>query len=489
MKKLVLCSAVMIVFLITALLTDAQTTFKITLTNLLTDEVVDDALELNDGSFIFACVQYNPYPNIKGHLFKLSKSGKLIGDTIYTYQNQNSGTFSILQTSSNKYLFASYALDESNHFVIWLFQTDSTFKKIDEKIIPLDTNSLVTLACEIQESGNILINGILMTPSHKRYAFIYELTPTYDSLQCKIFTDKEEWFQPSLLRKNNNEGYYFFLIGYLGPTSGFNEAILNLDNSFSILSISGVPLGVWGSPNSRWINTKNFILTGRKDNNSEFDRGIEGLILDTNFNLYHNLFIGTHDTIEWQALWRNLDFNNPDSIYIGGTHNMCEWEYCNTVSWYSLSSTDSVLNLRWQKFYGDSADYTLYGLKATKDGGCILYGTVYDSATMTNERDVCVIKVDKNGLISGINDINNRLVHDVIVYPNPGSDYLTIECGPQVSGSQFILYNTEGKPILQQFLKNRKTILDTHLVQPGNYIWQLEYQGKTIETGKWIKAG
>ena len=85
--------------------------------------------------------------------------------------------------------------------------------------------------------------------------------------------------------------------------------------------------------------------------------------------------------------------------------------------------------------------------------------------------------------------MNRPLVHDVIIYPNPGSDRLIIESGPQVSGSQFILHNLEGKPILQQFLKNQKTILDTHFLQPGTYIWQVEYQDTIIETGKWIKAG
>ena len=272
------------------------------------------------------------------------------------------------------------------------------------------------------------------------------------------------------------------------PAPGYAETILNLDNSFSILNIVGVPLGVMGYPNSKWINSTKFIFTGRIYGiGNENDVGVAGLIMDSNCTLYHNLYIGDHDTVEWQAFWRNLDFNNADSIYIGGTHNMCQYEFCNTTCWYSLTNVDSALNIRWEKFYGDHADYTLYGLKATKDGGCLLYGTVYDS-TMNNERDVCVIKVDKDGLISGINNKNRPLVHDVIVYPNPGTDHLIIESGPQVSGSQFTIYTIEGKPIIHQILKDQKTILDIQFLQPGTYLWQLEYQGKIIETGKWIKV-
>src|ERR1039457_5767209 len=100
MKKVISSTAVLLLLLIANLITYSQTTFKIILTDPGTDEMVYDALELQDGSFIIACVQYRP--PYKGHLVKLSKSGQLIRDTVYDFQNQFSGTFSILQTSPDK---------------------------------------------------------------------------------------------------------------------------------------------------------------------------------------------------------------------------------------------------------------------------------------------------------------------------------------------------------------------------------------------------
>jgi hypothetical protein len=69
MKKQLLYITYTVALLISHLTTNAQTTFNIRLTDSNTDEVVNDALELQDGSFILACVQQSPAP-FKGHLVK-----------------------------------------------------------------------------------------------------------------------------------------------------------------------------------------------------------------------------------------------------------------------------------------------------------------------------------------------------------------------------------------------------------------------------------
>lgn len=484
MKKCIKRISLALYVLILSIQSFSQSTFKVTLVNPNADELVNDVTELQDGSFILGCVQLNPTP-YKLHLVKLSNSGVPIRDTIYNFENQYSGTFSILQSSPNRFLIAGYTRNENNLWEIWLFHTDSLLNKIDEKIIHLDTNTLYSFVAEIDMQGAILIDGVLNTPHSKIYSFIYKLSSTFDSIQCKIFTDHQVGFQPSLLEKNNGNGYYFFLIGYHGMVSDYNEAILDLDKSFNIINISGVPLLVDGYPNSKWIDSNTIILTGRKDSLNK--ASMEGLIFDTTFNLRHSICIGDGDTLEWQGLRSNLDLINKDTIYIGGTHNFCpNSEFCVTNSWYSLSNLDPNLHLRWEKFYGGNANYTLYGLKATRDGGCLLYGTYYDS-TMNFERDVCVIKVNKDGLINGINDDTHQFIHDFIVYPNPGSDHLVIESGKPGLGAQFKMYTLDGKFVAQTPVLTTRTIVNTSSLHSGVYIWQIESKDKVIESGKWIK--
>ena len=55
------------------------------------------------------------------------------------------------------------------------------------------------------------------------------------------------------------------------------------------------------------------------------------------------------------------------------------YPWLNYPSEYVLLQTDSLLNIRWEKFYGDGEYYyELMRVFATNDGGCILAGTRYD---------------------------------------------------------------------------------------------------------------
>jgi hypothetical protein len=488
MKKLKTIEILLVLFFLSANSIFSQNTFKYTIKDPSTDEVVYDGIELANESYILTCIQMESIAYFwKVHLVRISNSGNLLGSTEFQYQGQNSGFMSVHQIQPNLFLFAGITVDGSKN-KIWIYETDSLFNAVNNKVITLDTCSFSSVDIFSDESGNFLLPGILRTPSNIPYAYIYKLSPNLDSLAFKIFTDYPVLFQPSLLRKVDNSGYYFFLEGYCSVWSGYDEAILDLDNSFSIVKISGVPHQLAEAVNSKWINKKSFIITGRRffiPNPNDQCVGV--LSLDTNYSLNHELIIGDHDTVEWTGRWKNLDYIDTNNIYVGGIHNFCEFEICNQISWFSLTNMDSSLNVRWEKFYGGNAYYVLWGIKATTDGGCIMYGSIYDSATQVNERDIYVIKVDQNGLV-GIDDKKlNPLAHDAIVFPNPGSDYLNIESGPQISGAQFRLVTLNGTQVISKFLNERMIKIDAQSLSSGTYLWEIIFKGGVIENGKWIK--
>jgi hypothetical protein len=485
MKKLKNITTLLFLFFWTANSMFSQNTFKFRITDPTTDETVNDAVELPDGSFIMNCynqVGWSGY--FQNHLVRISASGKQIGSKEFYNQGQSSGLISLVQINQNKFLFAGFSFDIK--YKIWFYETDSLLNEISSKVVSLDTNSLSVDHLLIDESSNIVCYGILTVPSELPYAFIYKFSPDLDSIQLKVFTDRSVLFPPSLLRKPDYSGYYFFLTGY-HSTPYSCEALVNLDNSFKIKSISDIPKDVCEYTNTHWINNMTFILTARKDTLQENDRGLGVMVMDTNSRLKHNQYIGDHDTIDWPGMRKDLDFIDPDNIFVGSTHNACQFEICDKKSWYCLTNLDSLLNIKWQKFYGGTADFTLYGILATSDKGCLLYGTIYDSATQIDERDVYVIKVDQNGLV-GIDEKNtSKLVHDAIVYPNPGSDYLNIESGPQISGAQFMMVTLDGKQVISKSLNQRIIKIDAELLSSGTYLWEIIFQGRIIESGKWVK--
>jgi len=152
-----------------------------------------------------------------------------------------------------------------------------------------------------------------------------------------------------------------------------------------------------------------------------------------------------------------------------------------------LSNYDSLLNCRWTRFYGGDACYTFNSLDATSDGGCIIAGMYYDVANPENLLDLFVVKVDSNGLFTGISDKPQMASAQAIVYPNPGQDYLVVQSGPQISGSVFMLFDANGCCVLETKLQSTTEQRDMTSLPSGVYIWRIVNKGKSIEDGKWIK--
>jgi hypothetical protein len=80
-----------------------------------------------------------------------------------------------------------------------------------------------------------------------------------------------------------------------------------------------------------------------------------------------------------------------------------------------------------------------------------------------------------------------EIAKDAIVYPNPGSNYLVIQSGPQVSGAEFRMLSINGMQVVSKKLTERKVIVNTQAFSSGTYVWQLILSDRVVETGKWIK--
>jgi photosystem II stability/assembly factor-like uncharacterized protein len=174
--------------------------------------------------------------------------------------------------------------------------------------------------------------------------------------------------------------------------------------------------------------------------------------------------------------------DNGENWNILANPNNYQWTIFSS-GWTLLAGHDGV-GVSRSDDSGNSWNFENEGLISINDKDirtfCILGSYIYTGGWSQK-----VFRRPVNEIISGIQENHER--KNIVVYPNPGTEHLIIESGLQVSGSQFTFYSIEGKPIIHEFLKGLKTILDSHFLQPGTYIWQVEYQNKIIETGKWIK--
>jgi hypothetical protein len=168
------------------------------------------------------------------------------------------------------------------------------------------------------------------------------------------------------------------------------------------------------------------------------------------------------------------------------TDNIGPSEFTPQDSWYILNNIDTALNLNWQKYYGGDGFYTLYGVLATKDSGCLMFGTLWDyHNTQKYTRYLSLIKVTKDGLLLSINGEPSPLMHEAIVYPNPGSNVINIQT--QLISSVFHLYDLTGREIRSQGLIHGRNAIQVQNLKSGLYIYKISQNSDVIEFGKWLK--
>jgi hypothetical protein len=140
------------------------------------------------------------------------------------------------------------------------------------------------------------------------------------------------------------------------------------------------------------------------------------------------------------------------------------------------------------RYYGGYGSYDVgYGL-ATSDGG-YLYGIRWFNIetwvpSEPIDWDVILLKVNSEGLITNLKPEIPFEITDFIVYPNPGTDNLKISSGYQ--NIQLKLFDVQGVLIADR-LFNYSISLDTKMLKPGTYFYQILQNKKELKTGKWLK--
>jgi len=193
-----------------------------------------------------------------------------------------------------------------------------------------------------------------------------------------------------------------------------------------------------------------------------------------------------NDTVDYPGFHNNISYILEQNIYYGGTSNLDLFNpfFSNTPSWLILAKLTDSFNVYWQNFYGGDACYNLLTILATQDGGCVMAGTRYDYQTQNQERDVYILKVNEDGILTWTNNFPET-TRQVIVYPNPGQYEIMIKSiSPNLI---FELFDMQGVKMLSKKIATEDRI-DTKDLPQGMYIYQvLNPQAEIIETGKWIK--
>ncbi len=461
---------------------NAQSSFELLIQNQ-EDQVPTGLIEDNDGNLICSI-----FESPDAHLIKINYSGEIIDSLkIDAPTNGNCNISEFIRYGNNHFVaFGEYNTETA--FYLWCLKFDFEFNIINEILIPVPDKIMGNYtSCIINTKGNFIISSSYGQSPIDRDIFIIE----FDTLG--LIKNEQYWGSGSSGVKaifdiaEYPPDKYYFTCNYMNLNSKSLCFIYEIDSNLIITNQQFIDWDIGLYDEIRFMEDSIFILSGVKDfsNSSEVQLGL--LKLDLFYNILDSVHLGKlGDTVDYPAFHNNLSCNIENEIFYSGTSNLDKFNpsFSTMPSWLLLVKLSDSFEVHWQKYYGGDACYNLWSVLATQDGGCVMAGTRYDYQTQNQERDVYILKVNENGILTWTYNFPET-TKQVIVYPNPGRDEIKINTF--TDNLIFDLFDIKGNKILSQPIEKDDKINTSHL-QKGVYTYRiLNQKSETIETGKWMK--
>lgn len=467
-------------------ISEGQNTYSLVLgtTN---EELCSEALELDDGSMMFSLItkvtSTSPYYS---QMVKINRTGNVQLGPLFDNPDGKCMIRNIVCLGENEIITIGEWEWTIESTKIWYMGIDSNFNIFWDKKYPVIDNWIMFVRSLVNTSGDV-ISALSIARFNEPWInkfLMMKITETGDSVTSNYDNPPDDTWVQDILELNN--GYSVFTPGYSNTS---HMQCVQFDYDFNILNIDSVPNRVDNFVAAKLKNDSSYYLSGNVTIGYPSRDISLGLYNTQNDNLLFTTIGKPADTIDFGGADQSMDFFDRNSIYVGGTSHidLLNNYYGTLDNWYILSNFDSLLNLRWTKFFGGDAYHFLRSVVATTDGGAFLIGTRYDDNHPENKLDLFIVKTDSLGLVTGVDEKRKDLSHDAIVYPNPGADYLIIASGPQIKGAEFRMFDMQGKELLGTTLKETQCRLSTVKLSPGNYVWSITLNGRTIESGKWAR--
>ncbi|MCX6280746.1 MAG: T9SS type A sorting domain-containing protein [Bacteroidetes bacterium] len=455
------------------------------------DEYPNDIIETSDGGFIIS-ISIGTYPlDYQTLLIRLDQYGDTIRTKKIIVPGGTCFIYDIVKLDNGNYMGLGLKKPDSISARLWLLTLSDSLTVINDTTFSTVFTYCWNLYGLINHMHNIIIYGdaIPHTDPPSPNPFVFLISQSSDSLFSHYYINPWGQMVFSMIEKKDTSGYLMSLEGSMnGPSANSPCQFIKMDYDFNITSTDSVPGSLEAYLIVRTISAGEYMITGLKhiwNSNPRTDK-IGILKLDTSFHIKKEFFFGPDDTVSYPAYNTNLDFLNVNNIFLGGVANQ-DWGgvFSYNLSYIILGKFDSSLNLSWQKYYGGDMYYMVWSVIATTDGGCIIGASSNDYAVQGEERDIYILKVDSNGLITGINNHPPDQTNQVVIYPNPGNDLLYVET--QLKNAVFHLFDLTGREILNSGLSPGRNSIQVRDINSGLYIYKVIQNSQVKECGKWIK--
>ena len=179
---------------------------------------------------------------------------------------------------------------------------------------------------------------------------------------------------------------------------------------------------------------------------------------------------------------------NENKIAVGINYNVQPivglWQ--TIPSWVLLTFLDPELNLTKQVYYGDGQKiYLGMDIRPTSDDGYIICGITKEISA--SKFDYFLLKVNSEGLITGMEEPKGICASEALVYPNPGGEQFQVKLAAQHQNALLEMYSLNGKMLLSEQLNQAQTTINAQALPQGCYTYRITSNGQKIANGKWVK--
>ena len=407
-------------------------------------------------------------------------------------------------------------LDNGDFFVIGSYTVGSNFNEREYLwivILDQELNLVIEKSYKIREpyvgfgtsfcsiidnAGNIIYTGSSLSENDKDktlfsdFAF-YKFNQQGDTLLSKYYSYIWNEWSWELRQMPNSDN--LMLIEKSSYYNNHNE-LMFLDPELNIINVNQTgdeEVGMRGGLSSEyWVTDTSFLLSGGNywdtAQYSEYYIGV--YLVDTSAVFHQELALNKTDTSDYQA-WRNsMAYANDSTIYIGGFQSP-PYIWVTDPTIVELYVIDKDMNLLGYKEFGGDASYEVWGIIATDDDGCLMYGTSYTNDTVP-ERDAHIWKVlrDDINIITEVSQSEDT-PGSISVYPNPviGQLYIHLDKKHDWDKLSLSIFTIEGKKVFKKNIIGKGNLLkaDLHNLEDGLFVIRISNENKIIYSKKIIK--
>jgi len=383
----------------------------------------------------------------------------------------------------------------------WLMCLDGEKNLVWEKCysLPEEIPRMCSISyCELllPPSGNIIIAETIHSdsiPGLMLNMLILEISPEGSLTKTKVFDQSHSGNVRSILYSADSSTILLLTarswINYC--QNGSTEEVIVLDpvnyNVISGFCLHGNGFGFMEPFYGMLDDEGNLIVAGTYTNSvgnaTEHYLGIEKY--DTDYQFMDKILLTNPDTMTYAAWGKSLDINEQGEICVAGSFDNALGIFTGYNDLVYIAKLDPFLNLISERYIGRDAEYSVYCMSATTDGGIVVGGYQYDYLVNQDyEGDAFVLKTDA-GLWVDTPELLEEDIHRALVYPNPGKSELSIRT--TVKQTVFRLYDISGHVILECPINQLTTTLPVGYLSNGVYWWTITQHENISDRGKWIK--